>query len=196
MLFRSAIEDTLRTLRKQQIPIDTAWFNSGGFITCIGGGFNPCDEVDIASSTLVLKLRKKDSRVDGLPRRGSIFAWRYSDEAIFYRFSFGGTVGVGAGEREALPPLRTELFQNYPNPFAGETTLDFALPELSKVRIEIIDMLGRRVAEPVYQIAEAGRHSIALNLTNVVNGIYFARMYTTQTSGKGTVKTIQMSVLQ
>jgi Secretion system C-terminal sorting domain len=190
----SAVEDTLRSLRSQRFEIDTAWYNTGGFITCIDQGFSPCSRIDEAYPSLLIKLRRKDPRISTY--RFPLDAWRYSDEAIFYRFSFGGTVVVGAGERDALPLLRVELLQNRPNPFGGETTLEYVLPERSAVRIEIVDMLGRRVAEPVSQIAEVGRHSIALNLTNLANGMYLARMYTTQTSGKGTVKTIQMSVVK
>ena len=96
---------------------------------------------------------------------------------------------------EALPS-KVELLQNRPNPFAGETTLEYVLPERSMVRIEIVDVLGKRIQEPVSGIAEAGRYSLALNLTNSANGIYVARMYTMQESGTVTVKTIQMILLK
>lgn len=93
-------------------------------------------------------------------------------------------------------PSQVELLQNRPNPFAGETTLDYTLPERSTVRIEIVDVLGKRIQEPVNGIAEAGRYSVPMYLMNSPNGIYTVRMHTVQESGKITVRTIRMTLLK
>jgi hypothetical protein len=93
-------------------------------------------------------------------------------------------------------PSQVELLQNRPNPFAGETTLDYTLPERSTVRIEIVDVLGKRIQEPVNGIAEAGRYSVPIYLMNSPNGIYTVRMHTVQESGKITVRTRRMTLLK
>jgi len=37
------------------------------------------------------------------------------------------------------------LEQNYPNPFAGETTLQFTTEKPGHVRLDVFDVLGRRI---------------------------------------------------
>jgi hypothetical protein len=47
-------------------------------------------------------------------------------------------------ERE-LPPVRFALEQNRPNPFSGKTTIRFALPIETSVRLEVFDAMGRQL---------------------------------------------------
>ncbi len=42
-------------------------------------------------------------------------------------------------------PTRAELLPIYPNPFGGSATIRYVLPEATSVRIEVVDVLGRRV---------------------------------------------------
>ena len=59
------------------------------------------------------------------------------------------------------PPLRFALGQNRPNPFAAETRVDFELPVRSLVRLEVFDLLGRRVATLASASYEPGRYSVS-----------------------------------
>lgn len=77
---------------------------------------------------------------------------------------------------------RFELLQNYPNPFNPSTTIQFALPQQTQVRLEIFNILGQRVkvlvADEVYQ---AGVHNIVWDGVNELNrmvpsGIYIYRI--------------------
>ncbi len=43
-------------------------------------------------------------------------------------------------------PLAFALEANYPNPFNPVTVIPFSVPEQSHVRLEVYDILGRRVA--------------------------------------------------
>ena len=54
-------------------------------------------------------------------------------------------------------PSLFELGQNRPNPFTRETTIAFQLAEPMPVRLEIIDLAGRRSVVLDEQLA-AGRH--------------------------------------
>jgi hypothetical protein len=80
-------------------------------------------------------------------------------------------------------PSEFALYQNYPNPFNPETTIEFALAIRAEVKLEIYDVLGRKVATLADEIRNAGRYSIHWNGKStagisVPSGIYFYRLVT------------------
>lgn len=79
-------------------------------------------------------------------------------------------------------PLEVELYQNYPNPFNPSTTIRFALHEQQHVRIEVFDVLGRRVERLADSELGAGSHTISWDASGLASGIYFVRL-ATDTSG-------------
>jgi len=79
--------------------------------------------------------------------------------------------------------MNYELEQNYPNPFNPETNISYALPEASRVRIEIYNVLGQKIATLVNAEIPAGYHSVRWNGRNetgerVGAGIYLCRVQT------------------
>ncbi|MDQ2793958.1 MAG: T9SS type A sorting domain-containing protein [Bacteroidota bacterium] len=64
-------------------------------------------------------------------------------------------------DREAAPLV---LGQNVPNPHPGETTIPFTLLNPADVRLEIFDLLGRKMAAVVRRGLGSGEHHIQLNL--------------------------------
>jgi hypothetical protein len=86
-------------------------------------------------------------------------------------------------EGEIGLPLTFALYQNYPNPFNPNTLLKFALPRTVKVRVVIIDLLGREIATLVDGMLPAGYHLVAWDGTTSVgeqvpSGVYFVVMET------------------
>jgi hypothetical protein len=80
---------------------------------------------------------------------------------------------------EAGLPERLELFQNYPNPFNSQTVIAFALPTAAQVRMEVFDILGRRVATLADRNFAAGRHSLTWDGAYLAgSGLYFCRLTT------------------
>lgn len=79
-------------------------------------------------------------------------------------------------------PETYALMQNYPNPFNPETTVRYALAESGDVKLEVYDVLGRKVATLVEGKQEAGRYVIKFNAANygLASGLYFYRL----TAGK------------
>ena len=61
-------------------------------------------------------------------------------------------------EYSAPLPSQLTLPGNYPNPFATETTINFALPESGHVTLSVYDLLGRRVSTIADKMYAAGRH--------------------------------------
>ena len=79
-------------------------------------------------------------------------------------------------ESEGDVPFVYSLSQNYPNPFASNTTLEFGLPEPSHVEIEVYDILGREVMTVTDQDYASGNYAIELNANQLASGMYMYRM--------------------
>jgi hypothetical protein len=82
-------------------------------------------------------------------------------------------------------PLVFALYQNFPNPFNPSTTIKFGIPEASKVRLMIYDVLGREVATIVDKDLQPGYYAIPFNGANLSSGAYFYRIIATRTSDQG-----------
>jgi len=71
-----------------------------------------------------------------------------------------------------------ELSQNYPNPFNPETTIQFALPTQSNVRLEIYNTLGQRVRTLVAnEVFQAGTYHVVWDGRNDHNQVVPSGMY-------------------
>lgn len=76
------------------------------------------------------------------------------------------------------------LTQNYPNPFNPSTTIRYALPSPSNVKICIYDLLGREIAKLVNEEQSAGWKEVQWNADHVSSGIYFYKI-TASTTERG-----------
>lgn len=99
------------------------------------------------------------------------------------RAQIGYAKSVSDSSLIAKIPARYYLSQNHPNPFTGGTIVPYALPERSEVRLEIYDMLGRRVKTLVAGAQEAGRKEVSWEGTDeegrpVRAGVYLYRIQT------------------
>ncbi len=118
----------------------------------------------------------------------------FSDSLYLY----AGTDGHGVWRRplsdivvgiedESPLPVKFTLAQNYPNPFSkssGEaptTTIKYSIPaqyardfgSQQNVRLDVYDILGRRVATLVNQNQPAGTYTVKFNASNLNTGVYF-----------------------
>ncbi len=90
------------------------------------------------------------------------------------------TTEVEVGGKSALPS-RFSLHQNYPNPFNPVTNIRYELPQRSRVRVQIYDVLGQVVATLVDEDKESGRHEATWdgrsdNGRRVGSGVYVYRL--------------------
>lgn len=68
---------------------------------------------------------------------------------------------------------------NYPNPFAGTSTIKYELPQDSKVSIKVYDVLGRTVTTLVDANKKAGTYTVIFNADHLSKGSFFYRMIAT-----------------
>ncbi len=74
---------------------------------------------------------------------------------------------------ETIIPSVFKLYQNYPNPFNPETRITVAMPERMSVRIDIYDVLGKKVAELFRGQMEPGIHQVMFDGSRLSGGAYF-----------------------
>ncbi len=90
-------------------------------------------------------------------------------------------VETGITEKDDNLPDCFALGGNYPNPFNPTTSIKFAAPHSGVVKIDIYDLMGRRVKKLLNENIAAGHHEIFWDGRNdngdeVASGIYFYRM--------------------
>jgi hypothetical protein len=74
---------------------------------------------------------------------------------------------------------RFELGAPFPNPFSSSTTISYTLPTTERVRLEVYDMLGRRVAVLVDEPQAAGTYEHRFQPdAAMAPGLYVARLRT------------------
>ena len=69
-----------------------------------------------------------------------------------------------------------KLFEPYPNPFNQETVINYALPIDANVKIEVYDMLGKKVLTLINEFKQAGYYSVKFDGSNFASGMYFYRI--------------------
>lgn len=75
-------------------------------------------------------------------------------------------------------PMEITLSQNYPNPFNPNTNIRFAIPGQQHVKLEVFDILGRRVQVLQDGILQAGWHNKQFVGGNLASGVYLYRLQT------------------
>lgn len=79
-------------------------------------------------------------------------------------------------ENDELIPVLYNLEQNYPNPFNPSTSISFAIPNESKVRLEIFNILGQRVDLLIDSMLPAGIYKSVWNASALSSGVYFYKL--------------------
>ncbi len=68
------------------------------------------------------------------------------------------------------------LEQNYPNPFNPSTRINYSVPNGSRVKLILYDILGNQVKVLTNEFKEAGNYSFTLNADALSSGVYILRL--------------------
>ena len=96
----------------------------------------------------------------------------------------------------AVVPKEFKLDQNFPNPFNPGTTIQFAVPSQSEVKLTLFDILGRKVATLVDDEYSAGEYKVLFEATELSSGTYFYRISTKGSTGESFSKTLKLTLLK
>ena len=100
-----------------------------------------------------------------------------------YYFAFPNPNAVIVRDNSDLVPNQFELGQNYPNPFADLTVIEYGLKKQADVKLIVYNVLGQVVKQLVGLHEPAGRYRIQWDRTDlsgapVPSGVYFYRIET------------------
>lgn len=138
---------------ERKTPLDERWIEVG-FVP----GFGTTTE------------RKSYSFIDANLSMG-LFSYRLK------QIDFDGTVEYSNEVfAEIGSPQNFVLMQNYPNPFNPSTSIEFSIPVVSNVSVEIYNVIGELVSSLVNQSLEAGYHRINFNASNLPSGTYIYQL--------------------
>ena len=80
---------------------------------------------------------------------------------------------LSASLSDTIDPQTILLDQNYPNPFNPGTRIGFWLPEDLMVKLEVYDVMGRKVLSVADGFMRAGMHEYPVHLEGLPSGTYW-----------------------
>lgn len=93
-------------------------------------------------------------------------------------------------------PKSFTLQQNYPNPFNPSTTIDFAVPKNTDVKLTIYNSMGQPIRELVSESLQPGNYSFLWNGTNDAGDAMGSGLYLARLQGNGVERTIRMLLMK
>ncbi len=98
-----------------------------------------------------------------------------SEPEVFYTIFTGSQASLEEIQENQLPEA-IALMPNYPNPFSHSTNIRYALVEDAHVRLEVYDILGRKVELLVDSPQSEGWHVTQFNAGGLASGVYLYRL--------------------
>lgn len=98
--------------------------------------------------------------------------------ANFFTMEIKQKLGTGVQQSNDNLPVQYFLSQNFPNPFNPNTKIEFSIPKSGFIKLEIYDVLGRKVKELLNQELSAGSYIVDFDALELSSGIYYYRLIT------------------
>jgi hypothetical protein len=100
------------------------------------------------------------------------------NKTLKYVFRPNDITGIKSLHNNLQIPNNFILYQNYPNPFNPITKIKFTIPEKTKVKLEVYNILGKRIKTLVNEELKKGNYEKSFNGEDYSSGIYIYRLLT------------------
>ncbi len=126
------------------------------------------DLADYAGQQLWFRI---DFATDETPAQNE--KWQINEASIHYS-------SLVAVDGEFDIPRTFALHGNFPDPFSFSTTISYTLSQASDVRLELFDVLGRKIQTLLQSRQSAGSYSLLYDGSRLSPGLYLLRLETNQ----------------
>ena len=83
---------------------------------------------------------------------------------------------VAIEDSESVPEPGFFLLGNFPNPFKSSTSIAIQLSESARIKVEVLDITGRRILETSIQALTPGQKLVPIQAEGLSSGIYYYRV--------------------
>lgn len=138
-----------------------------------------------------------------------------SQEMALFTFSVDRKAPVGSDEKigflistpqgrswkmeltvSVAPPEKFELFQNYPNPFNATTAISYQLSAVSRVRLNVYNLIGQNVKSVFLGEKGAGYYQETWDASSLSSGIYVYELTASDAANKQIISRKRMTVVK
>ncbi len=116
-----------------------------------------------------------------LPQQIPVYDISFPDQRTGFMVGHKGALykfnsSVLSVRQQSQNPVSLSLFQNFPNPFNGETVIKYHLSDPSTVKLEIFDAVGRSMEILLDEVQIRGGHTVRWDSKQLSSGMYFYRL--------------------
>lgn len=108
---------------------------------------------------------------------GTDQTWYYTSSTPFVRMNFDPAAAVCAVSVEENEG-NISVGQNFPNPFNGNTTVNYSLVNADEVMVEITDLTGKVISVMNEGVKTSGNHTLEINGKGLAAGTYYYSIIT------------------
>jgi len=165
---------------------ETVWSWGYNFYGQLGNGTwtNSNVPVQVNSLTGIIAIAAGGSHSLALKSDGTIWAWGDNLLGQLGNNEAPSTSNVPVQvnfnvlpvEIEINKPDKFSLYQNYPNPFNPNTTIEFIIPQPSRVNLKVYNLLGQEVRTLVNEMKESGTYKVNFDAKQLSNGVYIYKL--------------------
>lgn len=136
----------------------------------VGGGVDCINPALIDTTYGCVDVYEPVCGCDGLTYENSCFAIFYGG-VVFY--TDGACAGTSIDEENIIGAINV-----YPNPAQNSATVNYQLTASGLVSIQVMDITGKAMIDPIAQQSATGTYHVVLNTTDYAAGIYFIHIST------------------